>query len=228
MEKFWWTYINKFRRDTEEILSMIREIKNPYYQLLAKIEVMEYQMNIGQMHHFVDLFKAMETTSVDDEKLATRILQLKAKSLIMANDWQQLEMLLSDLNASDHLLKTYLHAKIADGKKNRDDAFRHYQQIADKNPFKTQYMLDAATFFDEQMKDENLAYETILNASVINPYSIPLSKSFILRCVNMGLFNYAENELQQLKTITTAEDYQEFFKLYQKMVVENELSKDWE
>lgn len=226
-EKYWLINIYKFQREETEIFNVIRKIENPYYQWLAKLDFMEHQLSIRAIDGLAEEFSAMDGQNID-EKLASGFLHLKAKWLAARNDWQQLEALLTQLNPEDHLLKTYLEAKIAEGKGNREQAFQAYRQIADKNPFKTQYILDAAAFFGQQMKDEHLAYETILNASVINIYSIPLSKAFILQCVKMGLFNYAEDELQRLHTLTTPTDYQQFLDLYRQLVAENELAEDWE
>ena len=227
-EKYWLIDIHKYRNTRAENLQIIRQMENPYYQMLAKIDLIEHQFRTGQIDGLAEAFAEVDKQGIDDEKLARKFLHLKLNWLAAQNDLQQLEALLAESDPEDHFLKAYLTAKIAEGKDKQDEAFRAYQYIADKNPFKAHYIIDAARFFQEKIKDENLAYETILNASVINPYSIPLSKAFILQCIKMGLFSYAENELQRLATLTTPGDYQEFLNLFQSLVAENDRADNWQ
>ena len=227
-EKYWIINIHKFRHNMAEDLQRTGKIDNPYYQLLAKTDLIAHQFRIGQIDNLGAEFETIETQKTDDKKLAERFLHFKSRWLALTNQWQQLEALLARSHIDDPLLQNYLKAKVADANGHREAAFEAYRFIADKNPFITQYIIDAAGFFQEQMKDEQLAYETLLNASVINQYSIPLSKAFILQCVNMGLLSYAEEELQRLEKLSTPREYTQFLSLYQNLVAESDRTYDWE
>ena len=227
-EKYWLMNIHKNRNSRSENLAIIQQMENPYYQVLAKIDLMEHYFRLGQIDSLTEDFAEVDKQNIDDQKLAQRFFHLKLKLLAARNDLAQLEAILDKLGPGDHILKTYLQAKIAEGKGDMDGAFQAYRYIADKNPFETQYLLDAAEFFETKAKDQNLAYESILNASIIHPYSIPLSKAFILQCIKMGLFNYAENELQRLGTLTTPADYQRFLNLYNNLISQDNEAEDWQ
>ena len=227
-EKYWLINIYKFRQNIAENLQRAVKIDDPYYQLLAKIDLIAHQFRNGQIDDLKAEFEAIETQNINNKELAERFLHLKSRWLARTNQSQQLEVLLAGPHIDDPLLQNFLKAKIAEANGHREAAFEAYRFIADKNPFITQYIINAAEFFREQMKDENLAYETLLNASVINPYSIPLSKAFIIQCVNMGLLSYAEDELQRLEKLTSPGEYAQFLILYQNLVAESDRAENWE
>ncbi len=226
-EKYWLLSIYKFRNSDEENQQMLEEIENPYYQLAAKIGLMEHQFRQGKTDELSDEIGVLDQQEINDEKLAARFLHLKLTWLADQRDLKNIEKDLDRLGPEDDLLKSYLQAKTADAENNTEKALAAYQHIADKNPFEESYIVEAAGFFQEKIKDENLAYETILNAAIINPYSAVLSKAFILQCLKMGLASYAEEELQHLQTIITPGQYQDFLSLYQQVEEENEPNESW-
>ncbi len=57
-----------------------------------------------------------------------------------------------------------------------------------------------------------MAYNILLNAIEINPYSIRLRKAYVLQAVGIGQSNYAQTELLKLKELISDNEYADFEK----------------
>lgn len=83
---------------------------------------------------------------------------------------------------------------------------------AKKNSFDVKKVLSAVAELNE--REEFVAYEILVDAIEINPYSIALLKEYVLVSLEWNLENYAAEVLKRLSTLTTKEDYREFTAKY--------------
>ena len=81
--------------------------------------------------------------------------------------------------------------------------------IGTLNPFFTEGILASIDYFNDTSNHE-LAYEIIVNAMEINPYSEALVKTYIDQCFIMGFDSYAETGLLKLLDILSKEAYDNY------------------
>lgn len=98
-----------------------------------------------------------------------------------------------------------------------DDA----QQLA---PLNAAVATGAATFYRSQKKPE-AAYKLALNALTYNPADPELLKVYIRLCLDLSLFDYADDALLQLEFATPRADYQAFLADYQQKLASIEKAK---
>lgn len=94
----------------------------------------------------------------------------------------------------------------------RNDTIKTYQLytiIGTLNPFFTEGILSSVNYFNEKSNHER-AYEIIVNAMEVNPYSEDLVKSYINQCFIMGFDSYAETGLLKLLDILSKEAYDNY------------------
>jgi len=199
----------------------------PYFQLLSQMIYMERLYRDREFEKAELIFNELSTLQIDDNALANRMLKFQLMTLIKNKRWEDAFSKIDLLKEEDHLLANFLRAQKNNMSGNLEIAKRYYDYVANRNPFKEEYIIEAASFYQQKVRDENLAYETILTALLINPNSILLSKAYVNQCLEMGLTNYAEEELEHLKTITSSEDYLNFMNSYIKGLAEKELSAEW-
>lgn len=71
------------------------------------------------------------------------------------------------------------------------------------------------------------AYEVLVKGININNKSVALHKQFVMAALETGLESYAKDGLQKLTTITTQDDYQDFYQQYLSRKDEIDAKSDW-
>jgi len=90
-----------------------------------------------------------------------------------------------------------------------------YRQALKRDPLNEGLILSAARFFRDQQKSNDKAYDLLVNAVQLNPYSVTVYKEYIRQSLAMGLVNYASEGLETLQSIASPADYQAFLPEYQ-------------
>jgi hypothetical protein len=102
------------------------------------------------------------------------------------------------------------------------------EQLGNKNPFFEDGILKAAAFFNEQIGDNDRAYDILLNSVNLNPFSIPLNQAYALQCLRVGLTNYAIDTMEELRLMMPSATFQTFESEFQELMQEIESkSADW-
>ncbi len=96
---------------------------------------------------------------------------------------------------------------------------------ARKNSFNENQVVDA--ILELNKREEFVAYEILVDAIEINPYSVALLKEYILSAVEWNLANYATEVIQRLSKLISKEELDEFIKVYQEKI-DNQSSEVWQ
>lgn len=98
---------------------------------------------------------------------------------------------------------------VAKSENNTINMDRLYTLAGSLNPFFLEGIQEAVNYFNKK-KEEDKAYEIIINAMEVNSYSEYLIKSYINQCFAMGLESYAETGLLKLLDILSQEEYNQY------------------
>ena len=91
----------------------------------------------------------------------------------------------------------------------------YFDQALKSAPFSEEVVLSVADFYLKAKKDVDKAYSVVTNAVRINPYSLPLYKSYAMRAIEMGLDSYGDSAVKTIQDMTNQTDFERFKKAYE-------------
>lgn len=97
-------------------------------------------------------------------------------------------------------------------------------EIASRNAFEENTVIESTRILAERGNSQ--AYEIILESTEINPYSVPLMKTFVLTALKQHVPAYAEVMLVRIKSTMSEEGYRAFAAKYELLKKEIE-SEEW-
>ena len=166
----------------------------------ANIESQIRVGNFDEASHYLNLIGQIDAEVTDLEK-RLRTYQFADKEI-------KVDQLLND-SINEYWFKV-------DDKK----AIDFFMNLGTKNPFQEAEVVIASMFFAQQVKNHDVAYNILINANEINPYSMRIKKAYILEAVQTGLSNYANDELRILKEMMAPDEYDEFNKEVERAILD--------
>ncbi|MDA0195205.1 MAG: hypothetical protein O2887_11500 [Bacteroidetes bacterium] len=213
-------------------------------------DALKYQVMRYRSSSFDDGALELILNSIEDKGVLTGTLLMLSDKLIRVEEFNQVSTLLEQIRQIDRgsteievsLLANEIQlGRIAAGamsllefdndseisthfKKWQNDgnpeSIDYFRSLGFTNPFRESEVLIAASYFSNYLKNHDEAYAILLNAVEINPYSKRLLKAFILECVQVGLANYAKDELIKLYDLAAEREFREF-----EVILENAITE---
>ena len=104
-----------------------------------------------------------------------------------------------------------------------NDYFAEYfAQLERNNLFFEPGVLESVKYFNEEIGDPDLAYEILLNAVNLNPFSIELNKAYALQCLKVGLKSYALDTREELRSMMPSVMFRTFEQEFNAIMAEIE------
>ncbi|WP_017732143.1 tetratricopeptide repeat protein [Nafulsella turpanensis] len=151
-----------------------------------------------------------------DSLLNKELQQLKTNALLQLEKGNAEKGMAEDVVAEGELDELYRSARKAAAAGDTVAALQNYNRIFSVTPFLEKAYLSGIPLFNEAGKDE-VAYDFLLKGIHFNPYSAPLKELYILQSLQMGLEEYAEDELLRLEQLTDKEYFEQFVQEYERM-----------
>jgi hypothetical protein len=114
------------------------------------------------------------------------------------------------LTDRDKRQRLYFKARIAEEKGREAEAATSYGQALKMLLYDEEVVLAAANFFDRYKPDQQVAYDILLSGITYNPYAVQLYKAYALESLDQGLYNYAEQAQETLRSLLPASEYATF------------------
>ncbi|HAI76963.1 MAG TPA: hypothetical protein DCM08_12020 [Microscillaceae bacterium] len=95
-----------------------------------------------------------------------------------------------------------------------DQAEIWYLRAFQALPFDEDVLIGVANFFERFKQDKDRAYKIITDGVRFNPYSVKLQQTYAILALKVGLDNYAETALAQVKTMLPAAAFGDFQRIY--------------
>ncbi len=220
-EKYLYLKTYQNRLDNESAEALAANINHPYFQSLANYELLKSTLTSDDesVNGLSNVWKEKVFLHEMDGYASAR--EIKKIAAQMDNP-----ILRDKKNAVKSLFYQALLSQSEGKVKGATDQF---QNIANKNAFDEVMTIKSAMFFQNTVKDEMVAYNTLLNALAINPYSAKLKEQYILQCLNMSMTDYAAAELEVLNSLLSSNEFNAFKRQYDKRLGEIErASENWE
>jgi len=212
-------------------------------------DALKYQVIRYRISSFDEAALELLLKSIQDERVLTGTLLMLAEKLIKVEEFDQASILLSQIREIDggstenklSLLENEIELGLLSSRAisfldfNKDSeissrfskwqndgnpgSIDYFRSLGFANPFRESEVLIAVSYFSNYLKNHDEAYAILLNAVEINPYSKRLLKTFILECVQVGLVNYARNELFKLYGLTSDREFRDFEVILEKEII---------
>jgi hypothetical protein len=199
-EKVWYLRFRAEDLSTKEKLSLLSDIENTDLYHQAAMELWDQALS-------------SQSTKIQEELL----LQVNHPShqlqwAVMSEDYVALEQLIPDLE----ILRLPTEPWILLGQAMRyqqhgdaEKASQCFHQLT-KNPFFEPGILRASSYFEDISEDEYAAYNVLLDALAINPYSVNLLKAYGVSCTKLNLDTYTLTTLETLRELIPEKELSSF------------------
>ncbi len=197
------------------------------YRGLAYAELAEVYLGTNQVDRATEAYRAASGLLPD----SPAVKELALRLLAAGGQYQKLLSMLNEALPTDAARnrKPYWEALSYQHTGKPALAAEKYAQAVRRLPLDPQVVTDAAAFYRSRQKDDDRAYNILVEAIRLNPYAPAVHKAYIRQALEMGLTDYAEKGLEEFRLVTTSADYGAFLPEYkaQKASVEKRLS-EWQ
>jgi cellulose synthase operon protein C len=95
------------------------------------------------------------------------------------------------------------------------NAETYFKQAILATPFEERVIIEAADFYQRQKRNANQAYQILVNGVRGNAFSLPMYKAYTLQCLEVGLDNYGDQALEEIRKNADTKEFENFSKIYQ-------------
>jgi Flp pilus assembly protein TadD len=94
------------------------------------------------------------------------------------------------------------------------NAETYFAQAILATPFEESVIIEAADFYQRQKRNAEKAYQILVNGVRGNAFSLPMYKAYTLQCLEIGLDNYGDTALEEIRKNADAKEFEAFAKIY--------------
>ncbi len=218
--------------EPEELEKLTETIINNDMKLSAFLRLAKTYIELGQRNKAVRVFEAIGTVDFTIKDLLEEINLLQCWFAYRFDDSQLMKNIAGGMESEDMRVKNFiqLFKVLAGGESLKiHEKKTIFESLGYRDPLFEPGVLKAAEFFDQQMNDEEKAYDILLKAADFNPYSVEINKAYALHCLKLGLQNYALETLEELKTLMPSRMYATFKREFDKvMALSNQNELNWQ
>lgn len=206
-----------YQSDIPVLLNFAALLSDGVLQCKAWLTIIDKALKSSHLEGIKALFEMLEKRVLDGNQL-DELAKLKLRYWLQTDqktkiaDWLKDDQLVRALSQTPELLYAQAYDAYIIG--NLEEAQKYYAELGYLNPFFEEGIIAAAAFFQNEVKEERKAYDFLLEALKVNPYSTSLQEAYILQCLNMQLTSYAEKGLITLKEMASPKDYEDFLLVY--------------
>ena len=189
------------------------------YRVRAGVEMAQYYLNLDSLAlagQYVENINAIEVNNpivASEQNLIN--LRMGLKGMLYEEILNKIDQVKLTKLHHNQVSIIQAHAYEMLGKVKESEEF--YLKALESSPFDEETVLRSAKFFQEIKKDNQKAYDILVNSVRSNPFSLRVYKAYALIAPKVGLAYYGEDALEEIRKLTTKEDYQNFKKEFDKV-----------
>jgi hypothetical protein len=199
----------------EQLGNLFFSFKDKVFQIKAGIDLFEFYFKKSNTERCTEVFDVLKnniaTLNEDQNKkwFEQKLNYLELKNLVL-NKIEIKNLEKTNLNFEDDSYKYFIQAIQNEQKGNLSEAKLFYDLAVKKRPFDEDLVLKAASFYAKRMKNHQTSFNLLLDGIILNPYSVLLYKAYCMEAIHFGIPSFAENGLNQLKVLISAEEFKVF------------------
>ncbi len=200
-------------------------IRDTDYRGLAYAALAGHYLNANQVPQAEEAYRAAAQAGPGTPALRELALRLLAAK----GQYPQLLQALNDSLPTDEARdrKHYWEGLAHEHTGNLPAAAKSYARALRRLPLSAEVVTGAAAFYGTRQKDNDRAYNVLVEGIRLNPYAPAIHKAYIRQALTMGLVEYAEKGMEEFQTVATPADYAAFLPEYEakKALVEKSLTE---
>ncbi|WP_026463245.1 tetratricopeptide repeat protein [Adhaeribacter aquaticus] len=213
----------------QEYMAVASTVRNPDLKKIAQKELTRFLVLSANYDAATQVLQGLLPQLNEQDALLSEVNQLQAQILLKTNNLPQLETALPRMYLAGHdqKVKHYYNAVLAEKQNKIQEAKKRYNVAVQVLPYHEPTVLAAANFYSAQ-KDNNRAYDILLNSITYNPYSARVYQAYILKSIEIGYSGFAESALEELAKLLPAEAFANFRKQYEQKLAQRQAAlQNW-
>lgn len=202
--------------DPSLIEGLILTFDNDNYKAMAYLDLASEALRQGEADQALQLLYKLEKLNINSPDILDIAREMYIRLNILTGDTETLDQLVNSPESNKMTGNTYALARLylAAYRDNDPAAASMFESTGTRDPFDEEAVLQSAIYFDNTDIDDEKAYNILLSAVNINPYSRRINEAYILQCLEMGLDNYAAEALEKYRQIVPETTYIRFMNTY--------------
>lgn len=135
--------------------------------------------------------------------------------LYISKKYTSLEEALTKIDFDDPRLAFYNAVVEKEVKNNPKKAADFFELAVNERPYDEQTVLKTTEFYHKELQNDSRAFNILLDAIALNPYSVALHKAYCYQSIYYGIPTFAESGLERLQQICTIAEYATFKKQFE-------------
>lgn len=217
--------------DLKKLEGLVLGFENEDVQALGFLRIFNSQLELNRPQKAFELLQQVGQLNISRSDVLEAINLAQCHYAYHIKDGEMMQRLYSNIKSDNAEVASYLSLfrRIAELRTlGKDTTHENFEQLGVLNPFFEPGVLEAVQFFNTVIVDANKAYEILLIAVGLNPYSIELNKAYALQCLRVGLKSYAFDTKEELKTLMPSIVFTPFEKKFVRTMVEyDSANSDW-
>ncbi len=182
-------------------------------QALGIIQIINAYLELNQNQKAFSLLQKIGTLNISEDHVLKEINLTQCRYAYHANDEEFMQRLYLNLKSEDREVNGYIQLfRMLDNSKTKGGNYVkvEFENLGLRNPFFEPGVLESVQFFNQKMNEPDKAYNILLNAVNLNPFSVELNKAYVLQCLTVGLKSYAIDTKEELKTMMPSVMFETF------------------
>lgn len=199
-------------------------INDPYFKLKAALELFDIYYTQKMPIRCQEIIEEVKTLAAVPTDI---VLALQLDYSLLTNDTVLFTELIKKKDKAINITKysNYYFAKYFEYNQQTDSAVAYYQKCERALCLDERVMVEYARFLRNKLNDNKAAFNLLLNAVSLNPYSTVLYKEYCLQAIYYGIPDFAYSGLEHLQTLVSAKEFKEFSELVKRK--EQEYRQQW-
>ena len=218
-------YLEIYRSElsTAEFETVTKAVTAGPFKGLAYRELAAHYIQTNNLPAASQTIQAALAVAAGDKNLQADLNILRADLLVRQGDLVALNKLLPALTFDPpaQTQKIYYQALAAE-KTNPSGARAQYSQIPQSLIYREDALLATARYYSRVRRNDNQAYEVLLSGIKYNPFSVRLYQEYIFTSVKLGLSDFAETAVAELKNLVSPAEYALFRTQYEQKLKEKQ------
>jgi cellulose synthase operon protein C len=194
------------------------EIKDIQLKTKAAADLMNYFMDnkdIARTNNLYQTLKPNESkvalaTRSEINHAYMRLLLVSGENQKLLNEIDNLQLLNYHRNK-----KMFFRAMALRNLSDFKNAETYFNQAILATPFEENVIIEAADFYQRQKRNADKAYQILVNGVRGNAFSLPMYKAYTLQCLEVGLDNYGDQALEEIRKNADNKEFESFSKIYE-------------
>ncbi|MCG8311291.1 MAG: hypothetical protein MI975_28140 [Cytophagales bacterium] len=217
--------------DLGKLEGLVLSFGNEDVQAMGFLHLLKAYLELDNPGKALSLLKELGRLNISRKEILEDINLAQCLYAFHTKNDELMQRLYSELESDDLIVNNYqaLFRNIEEATTlGIDEVIEDFRQMGQRNPFFEHGVLEAARFFDKQVKDKDTAYNILLNAVNLNPFSIEYNKAYAFQCLKTGLNSYALDAREELRTMMPSVMFKTFEREFNALKADIESkSFDW-